>query len=97
MNGCGRVAVGVAFVARGVGDVGDTGEVQEAVDTCGTKPWAVAGGVFAVGGDRVGDIAIIEAVGQAPRTLHARSRRHTGLVSAAVWQNSRSATCVECE
>jgi hypothetical protein len=52
--------------------------VQKALDTleahavgCGEGG---GGGSFAVGGDQLGDVALIEAVTQAPRTLHARSR-----------------------
>jgi hypothetical protein len=52
--------------------------VQEAFDTaeahavgCGEGG---GGGSFAVGGGQLGDVALIEAVTQAPRTLHARSR-----------------------
>lgn len=31
---------------------------------------------FAVGGDQLGDLALIEALAQAPRTRRARSRGH---------------------
>ena len=33
-----------------------------------------SGGAFAVGGDQLGDLALIKALAQAPRTLRARSR-----------------------
>lgn len=32
------------------------------------------GGALVIGGDQVGDVALIVAVAQAPRTLRARSR-----------------------
>ena len=54
-------------------------------------------GAVAVGGDQVGDVALIEAVVQALRTFHALSRGAYGLVRAAVWQSLRSAACAECE
>jgi len=65
------------------------------------RPWGSGeggdSGAVVVGGDQVGDVALIEAVVQALRTLHALSRAHTGLLRAAVWQSRRSAACVECE
>ena len=49
----------------------------EALDTGGTQAVGSGegggGGTVAVGGDQVGDVALIEAVVQAPRTLRARS------------------------
>jgi hypothetical protein len=56
----------------------DTGGVQEALDTRKTQVVGNGegggGGAFAVGGDQVADVALIEVVAQAPRTLRARSR-----------------------
>ena len=56
----------------------DTGGVQEALDAlqthavgCGERG---GGGAVAVGGDQVRDLALTEAVTQAPRMLRARSR-----------------------
>ena len=54
-----------------------TGDVQEALDTVDTQALGSGegggGGALAVGSDQVGDVALIEAVAQAPRTLRARS------------------------
>jgi hypothetical protein len=54
-----------------------TDDVQEALDTVDTQAWGSGeggGGALAVGSDQVGDVALIEAVAQVPRTLRARSR-----------------------
>jgi hypothetical protein len=51
--------------------------VQEALDTREVQAVGGDGGAFAIGGDQLGDVALIEAVAQTPRTFRARSRRHT--------------------
>jgi hypothetical protein len=57
---------------------GDTGDVQEVLDARDAQVVGSGegggGGAFAVGGDQLGDVALIEAVAQALRTLRARSR-----------------------
>jgi hypothetical protein len=56
----------------------DTGDVQEALDTRETQAVGSGerggGGAVAVGGDQVGDVALIEEVAQALRMLRARCR-----------------------
>jgi hypothetical protein len=58
--------------------------VQEALDTRETHAVDSGGGAFAVGGDQVVGVALIEGAVQALRTLRARSGAHTGLARAAV-------------
>ncbi|HEV7452292.1 MAG TPA: hypothetical protein VGO16_13080, partial [Pseudonocardiaceae bacterium] len=71
LKGYGCVAVGAAFVARWVDDVRRT--AQEALDAREVQAVGSGegdgGGAFAVGGDQVGDVALIEAVAQAARML----------------------------
>jgi hypothetical protein len=55
------------------------------------------GGAVAVGGDQVGDVALIEALAQAPPMFEFGLGARTGLASATVWQSHRSAVCGECE
>ena len=52
--------------------------VDRSVTRCVRGADAVGGGAFAVGSDQVGDVALIEAVAQAPPTLHPRSRGTQG-------------------
>jgi hypothetical protein len=62
----------------------DTGGAQEALDAPEAQGVGSGegggGGAVAVGGDQVSDVALIEAIAQAPRALRARSRgsRTTG-------------------
>jgi hypothetical protein len=46
------------------------------------------GGSLTVGGDQDGDVALIDVVAQAPRTLRARSRGSDRLLRATVWQKT---------
>ncbi len=62
---------------------------QKVLDTLRLKPWTAAGEAevapVAVGSDQLGDLTLIEAVVQAPRTLRTQFRgTHTGLVRATV-------------
>ena len=79
----------------------DIGDVQEALGTLKTQAVGsgegCGGGALAVGGDQVGDVALIEAVAQAPGRCALGLGAHTGLVRAVVQQSRRSAACVECE
>jgi hypothetical protein len=75
--------------------------VQEALDTRKTQVVGNGegggGGAFAVGGDQVGDVALIEVVAQAPRTLRARSRGTYRVGERRGVVSRRSAACAECE
>ena len=79
----------------------DTGGVQEALEALETHAMGRGEGggdvAVAVGGNQLGDVALTEALAQAPRTLRTRSRGHAGLMSAAVWQCHRSAAWAVCE
>lgn len=76
--------------------------MQDALDTRETQAVGSGegggGGALTVGGDQVSDVALIEAVAQAPRGRLALGQgAHTGLVRATLRQSRRSAACVECE
>jgi hypothetical protein len=43
------------------------------------------GGALAVGGDQFGDVALVEALAQAPRTFALGLAARTELASAIVW------------
>lgn len=64
---------GVAFIARRVGEVWRTSAICEALDTTveaqATGIEGGSGGALAVGGDQLGDVALIEVFAQAPRVL----------------------------
>jgi hypothetical protein len=83
MSGYGCGAAGVAFAACRMSEVRQTPAMCRRRLTL-LRLIAVgsgeegAGGAFAVGDDQLGDVALIEAVAQAPRTLRARSRATQG-------------------
>lgn len=77
------------------------GGMQEAFDAAGAhavgRGAGGGGGAVAVSGDQLGDLALVEALAQAPWTFRVGLAAHTGLVSILVWQSSRSTAYVECE
>jgi hypothetical protein len=79
----------------------DTGGAQEALDALETHAVGsgegCGGGAVAVSVDQLGDVALIEALAQAPRTFRARPGARTGPASTTVWQSRSSAAWVVCE
>jgi len=79
----------------------DTGGAEEAFDA--REAHAVGrgegggGGAVAVGGDQFGDVALVEALAQAPRTFRVRSRGMHGTGERHSVAKPRSAACTECE